>query len=359
MRVEPAAIVRDRLRRQRLVGRPFENIVEAVRFLGAVQGQEYAEAKWSLGERVAPASEADVDAALDAGAVLRTHVMRPTWHLVAAEDIRWLLELTALRVHRAVGSYYRTHELDEAAFDRGHEAIEAALRPGEPMIRAELYAELERAGMGEDRLRLAHVIMHAELEGLICSGPRRGKQHSYALLDDRVPPGSRLEPDEALAELAGRYFTSHGPATVNDFSWWSGLTVAQARRGIELVGGEVEAAEDRDGRTWYAPLEPAGRARVDGALLVPMYDESTIAYKDLRVVFATEPPRTGLLERPIVIGGRTVGSWKRVLAKGGVTVEATLFEPLDETGRERLEAAAERFGRFFGMPATVAAELAA
>ncbi len=200
--------------------------------------------------------------------------------------------------------------------------------------------------------------MHAEVEGLICSGPRRGKQHSYVLVDDRVPAAPRLEPDQALAELTRRYFTSHGPATVNDFSWWSGLTVAQARRGLELVGDELEAAEDRDGKTWYAPPEPAGRARVDGALLVPMYDESTIAYKDLRVVFATAPPRTGLLERPIVIGGRTVGSWKRTLTKSGVTVEATQFEPLDGAGRERLEAAAARFGRFFGVPASVAAKLA-
>jgi hypothetical protein len=358
VRLEPSAIVSDRLRRQRLVGRPFETVVEAVRSLGAVQGQEYEEAKWSVGERVAGASEADVDAALDSGVVLRTHVLRPTWHFVAAEDIRWLLELTAPRVHRAVGSYYRTHELDQAAFARGHEAIEAALRPGEPLIRPELYEELERAGLGEARLRLAHVIMHAELEGLVCSGPRRGKQHSYVLLDDRVPAAARLEPDEALAELTRRYFTSHGPATVNDFSWWSGLTVAQVRRGLELVGDELDAAEDGDGKTWYAPPEPAGRARVDGALLVSMYDESTIAYKDLRVVLAAEPPRTGLLERPIVIGGRTVGSWKRALTKGGVTVEATLFGPLDGVGRERLQTAAERFGRFFGLPATVTAGLA-
>jgi Winged helix DNA-binding domain len=354
VRLEPLAVVRDRLRRQRLVGRGFATVVEAVRFLGAVQGQEYAEAKWSVGERVAGATEADVDAALDSGAVLRTHVMRPTWHFVAAEDIRWLLELTAPRVHRAVGSYYRTRGLDAAEFARGHEAIEAALRPGEPLIRARLYEALERAGLGSDRLRLAHVLMHAELEGLICSGPRQGKQHTYALLSERVPGAPRLEHDEALAELTRRYFTSHGPATLNDFSWWSGLTVAQARRGLELVGGELARAEAADGTAWYAAPGPAGRARVDGALLVPTYDESTIAYKDLRVVLAAEPPRRGPFERPIVIGGLTVGSWKRMHSTGGVTVETRLFTPLDPEERERLEAAADRFGRFFGLPATVA-----
>jgi len=358
VRLEPAAIVRDRLRRQRLVGRPFDTPVDAVRFLGAVQGQEYEEAKWSLGERVANATEAEVDAALDSGALLRTHVMRPTWHLVAAEDIHWLLELTSPRVHTAVGYYYRSHELGEPEFARGHQAIEVALRPGEPLIRARLYEELVRAGLGSDRMRLALVIMHAELERLICSGPRQGKQHSYTLLSDRVPDRRRLEPDEALAELTRRYFNSHGPATINDFSWWSGLTMTQARRGLELVREELASGEDRDGRHWHSSPEPAGRARVDGALLVPMYDESTIAYRDLRVVFAAEPPRGGLLERPIVIGGRTVGSWKR--SKRGqtpFTIEATLFAPLDAAAGGRLEAAAERFGRFFGRPAAVTAEL--
>jgi Winged helix DNA-binding domain len=354
VRLQPLAVVRDRLRRQRLVGRGFETVVEAVRFLGAVQGQEYDEAKWSVGERVAAAGEADVDAALDSGAVLRTHVMRPTWHFVAAEDIRWLLELTAPRVHKAVGYYYRAHGLGDAEFARGHEVIEAALRPGEPLIRARLYDELERAGLGSDRLRLAHILLHAELEGLICSGPRQGKQHTYTLLSQRVPDTPRLEPEQALAELTRRYFVGHGPATVNDFAWWSGLTVAQVRRGLELVGGELARAERADGRAWYSAPEPPGRARVDGALLVPMYDESTIAYKDLRVVLADEPPRSGLLERPIVIGGRTVGSWRRTLHEGGVTVEATVFAPLDAAASARLEAAAERFGRFFGVRAALA-----
>jgi hypothetical protein len=284
--------------------------------------------------------------------------MRPTWHLVAPQDIRWLLELTAPRVHAATACYYRTHGLGERAFARGREAIELALRAGDPLIRSELYEALEQAGLGDDRLRLAHIIMHAELEGLICSGPRRGKQHTYVLLADRVPDAPRLDPDEALAQLTRRYYVGHGPATVADFSWWSGLTIAQVRRGLELVDGELASADAADGTTWYAAPEPAGRARVDRAQLIPMYDESTIAYKDLRVVLATPPPRRGLLERPIVIGGHTLGSWKRTLDKGAVTVHATVFERLAPEAEVSLAEATERLGRFLGLPATLAVEAA-
>jgi hypothetical protein len=342
---DPLAVVRRRLARQRLIGEPFEDVREAVRFLVAVQGQDYAEAKWCLAERLRETTDAELDAAFDAGEILRTHVLRPTWHLVLADDIRWLLELTAPRVHQALGPSYRRLGLSEADFARGHEAIEAALEPGEPLAKNEMVAVLERVGIEGERLRQHHVLMHAELEGLICSGPRRGKQKTHVLLAQRAPGARRLDREEALAELARRYFGGHAPATARDFSWWSGLTLAQARRAIELA----DLGAGADG--WYGLDGTEPDSAGPEALLVGMFDESVIAYRDLRFAFASRPKDLGPLIRPIVIRGRSVGTWRRVTEHGSVTVEASPFEPLSAGEGEALAAAVSRYGRFLGTQA--------
>jgi hypothetical protein len=339
-----------------LVGEPFADLAEALRFFCATQGQDYAGAKWSLGERLRGVTDAELDAAFDAGEILRTHVMRPTWHLVAPDDLPWLLELTAPRVHVALGYAYRRFDLDQRVFARGHEAIERALAPGESLLRDDLVAALEQAGVGGERLRQHHVLIHAELEGLICSGPRRGKQHTYALLAERAPNARRLERDEALAELARRYFSSHAPATIRDFSWWSGLTVAESRRAVDLAGGEIREAFTEAGTPWYEAGDAAEAAPLDEALLVGMFDESVIAYRDLRFAFDTRPADLAPLIRPIVIGGRTVGTWKRTIARGAVTVVATPFGRLAPAEIESLEAAAARLGAFLGLPTSVTIE---
>jgi DNA glycosylase AlkZ-like len=341
-------VTRRRLQNERLIGAPFERPEEVLQWLGAVQAQDYPGAKWGIGQRVKGCVDADVEQAYISGRILRTHVMRPTWHFVAAEDLRWLLELTAPRVHLALGSAYRRLGLSEADFARGHEAIEAALQAGEPLVKQEMVAVLERAGLEGERLRLHHVIMHAELEGLICSGPRRGRQQTHVLLADRAPDAKRLDRDEALPGLARRYFAGHAPATARDFAWWSGLTLVEARRAIELA--DLGAGDDG----WYGldGIEPDGAG--PKALLVGMFDESVIAYQDLRFAFAPPPDGLEPLIRPIVIDGRTVGTWRRVTERGSVTVEARPFEPLGAAEREALVDAASRFGGFLGTEARLA-----
>jgi hypothetical protein len=343
--VDPLAIVARRLRRQRLAGERFADLAEAIEFFCATQGQDYAEAKWSLGQRIDGVSDSDLDAAFDAGEFLRTHVMRPTWHLVSPRDIRWLLELTAPRVHKALGYAYRRFELDDEVFARGHEAIERALAPGEPLILDELVAALEGVGITGERLRHSHIVIHAELEALICSGPRRGKRHTYMRLADRAPEAVRLGRDEALAKLARRYFESHAPATVRDYAWWSGLTMAEARRGIELAG----LGPDDDG--WYGRDTDDPEGSEPHALLVGRFDESVIAYQDLRFAFADRPAGLDPLIRPVLLGGHTVGTWRRVSERGSVTVEVDPFEDLDPAP---LAAAVGRYGRFLGTEARLA-----
>lgn len=351
--------LRRRLAEQRLTGEPFDSVAEAVGCLGAMQAQEFAEVKWSLSERTRDRTDADVEAAFTRGEVIRTHVLRPTWHLVAKEDLRWLLRLTRPRVHALNRYMYRKLELDGKVLVRGHDVIAAALGEGEPLIRRELKERLAAAGIEADGLRLGYVLMHAELEALICSGPRRGKQQTYALVDRRVPASGRdgLAGDDALDELVLRYFRSHGPATVRDFCAWSSLTVTHTKRALERLGGELEREEGDDGATWHAAPESASplTERAARAFLVPMFDETIVAYRDLRVVLAHPQPRPGILDRAIVIGGRTHGSWKRTIRGRRVVVEAALFGELADSDARALDGAVARFGKFLGMEASLEA----
>lgn len=352
-------VVRRRLHAQRLATGQFATPADAVAWLGAIQAQEYAEAKWSIGQRVHGSTDADVEDGFARGDILRTHLLRPTWHFVARSDIGWMLELTAPRVHAANRYMYRKLELDEQLFERTDRVLYEALASGVPLTRPELAEVLATAGIEADGHRLGYTVMHAELEALICSGPRRGRQHTYALLDTRAPEAEEMCREQALAELTRRFFRSRGPATVKDFTTWSSLTVADAKAGLERVGAELECEVDRQGRAWYAAPAPGGALPGTGAFLVPTYDELVIGYKDLKVVLAQAPPREGLLVRPIVIDGLTVGSWKRKLTSTTALIEATLFKRLKRSETQALEAAVERFGRFNGLGAELRSEVVA
>src|SRR5687768_3402854 len=275
----------------RAVHRQPEDVVAS---LGAVQAQEYAPAKWGLGQRLGGrTTDADVERAFTEGRILRTHVMRPTWHFVAPADIRWLLMLTAPRVKAIMAPYDRRLELDDTLFAKSQRVFARALGGGTYLTRAELALELERAGIAAAGQRLAHIVMRAEQDALICSGPRRGKQFTYALLDERAPLAPRLGRDEALAELTRRYFTSHGPATFRDFAWWSGLTVRDAKAGVEMLGSAIDHRIANGLTCWFAGSVPVSRsAAAKTAHLLPIYDECFIAYKDRDPIVAAMMART-------------------------------------------------------------------
>lgn len=233
-------IAHRRLFNQQLTQPTFNNPADLVQWLGAVQAQDYAAAKWAVGQRLTGATDALIEQAVAAGAIIRTHILRPTWHFVAPADIRWLLALTAPRVNSLNAHYYRKLELDEAIFRQTNTVLEKALQGGKQLTRPELVAVLRQAGIeAEDLLRFGLIIMRAELDGVICSGARQGNQMTYALLEERVPPAPTLGREEALAEFARRYFTGHGPATLPDFVWWSGLTTTDARAGLKMAGAQL------------------------------------------------------------------------------------------------------------------------
>jgi hypothetical protein len=344
-------ITRIRLRNQRLSGGRFAKPEEVVSWLGAVQAQEYGPAKWALGLRMRRAADAAIEDAFSEGRILRTHVMRPTWHFVAPADIRWLLALTAPRVSAAIARYNHRLELDAAVFRRSQRAMHRALRGGRQLTRQEVKVVLQRAGVHADGVRLAFIVMQAELDAVICSGARRGKQFTYALMDDRVPVARRRSRDDSIAELARRYFTSHGPAQLHDFAGWSGLSVADARAGLEAVERDL-AQEKIDGRTYWFASSVRTLTASPTAYLLPLFDEYLIAYKDRRAALDpslwTQAASRDPFSAPIVVDGLVVGGWKRIQKGKRTTITLTPFAPLDKRYVAAITNAARAYTRFLG-----------
>jgi hypothetical protein len=341
-------LVRKRLTNHRLARAEMQTPAEVVRWLGAVQAQDYPAAKWALGLRARSITDADVDRAFDAGEILRTHILRPTWHFVTPADIRWMLALSAPRVHAVNRYHYRRFELDPKTLSRGRAVLERALR-GKNLTRAELQSVLLRAGIPTDSMRLAGLVMYAELEGVVVSGPRRGKQFTYALLDERARSARLLDRDESLGRLTRRYFSSHGPATLRDYAWWSGLTVREAKRGLEIVTGLSESTVD--GLTYRAlrASRPAARMTRPSGHLLPNFDEYLIAYKDRGAVGGGGGGRYGF-SHSVLLDGRLAGSWARNYTSDSVVVEASLYGRPTRAESRAIAGAAERFIRFVGVP---------
>ena len=355
-------IAHRRLYNQQLAQQRFEKPEDVVGWLGAVQSQDYAGAKWAVGQRVPGAVDEDLEKAFTEGAILRTHLLRPTWHFVLPTDIRWMLTATAPRVNALSAYYYRQHGLDDAVFARTNDLIARALEGGKQLTRPELMSALEQGGIDPGNgIRRSYIVIRAELDAVICSGARRGKQFTYALLDERAPKRRTLERDEAVAELVRRYFTSHGPATVQDLIWWSSLTVAEAKAGIEMVKSELEQ-EVIEGRTYWSssstPTVPPTKESSPVAYLLPNYDEY-ISYKDRSAMSddahggRMDPEKNIVFPHMIIMDGRMVGTWKRTLTKSAVVIETSLFRSLAMAEMDALEDAVERYGQFLGLAAVM------
>jgi Winged helix DNA-binding domain len=345
-----ADLLRRRLRTQHVTGASLTTPEQVVGWLGAVQAQDYAAARWALALRAKNVTETAVDDALASGAILRTHVLRPTWHFVVPDDIRWMLRLTAPRVNVAMAYFYRTHELDDRLVAKSHAVLRRVLHGGRQLTRRALASALEKARIIRSKdspLRVFGLLLRAELDALVCSGARVGSQFTYALLDDRVPPGRTLPGEEARAELVRRYFVSHGPATLRDFRWWSGLTAADARHGLEAVESQLDR-DVIDGKVFWRGPNTRPRAKTSmAAHLLPIYDECLLSYRDGREHVADHAHQGIFFYGPaIVMDGRIVGAWKRTLSGTSVVLEAVPFAPLGGRETSALTRAVRRYGRF-------------
>jgi len=334
-------ILTDRLRNQHLTGPRLPTPAAVVGWLGAVQAQDQIGARWAVAQRTTDTSDAAVRDALDAGTIVRTHVLRPTWHYVMAGDVRWMLELTAPRIRNAAAAYYRQAGLTPTVFAKCHAVVARALEGGRHLTRRDISAALARKGHAIAGQAVGHVMMQAELDALVCSGVSRGSEATYALFDEWVPPSPALAREEALARLAHRYFRSHGPALTADFTWWSGLTAGDAKAAIAMIAPQLEKRRI-DGLEYWHTGETAGRTPATAHLL-PNFDEYTVAYRDRRLLWSSERPSMEALANVIAINGRLIGVWTRAISGGRLTIETTLDRPLTAAERRLIEREARRY----------------
>ena len=353
----PAAVLAARrLTVQQIALHAFTTPREVVRWLGAVQAQDYAAARWALGVRLPDeaATDASIERAIAAGAVIRTHALRGTWQLVTPADVRWMLALVTPRLVARSATRHRQLGLDAATFRRSNGALEKALRDGNHLTRDELAAALRSVGISTAGQRLAHLLARAELDALICAGARRGKQSTYALLDHRAPnPPASFARDEALAELARCYFRSRGPATIGDFTWWSGLTASDSRDGLESVKSTL-VSDVVEGQTYWRTGEPHTTIPSTAAYLLPAFDEYLVAYQHRDAVLDPKHVKRlnaggGMLDPCVVLDGYVIGTWRRVFVRTTVAIEIDLFKTPTSRELRAILVAAERYGKFLGL----------
>jgi hypothetical protein len=341
-----------------LAGSRATTAADVVRDLGAVQAQDFHGSKWAIAQRAPGLTDADIDREFDDGHLIRTHVLRPTWHFVAPQDVRWMLALTGARIARTMGHYNDLFRLDAKVFRRSNDAMAAALEGGKHLTRPELAAAIERVGVPvTSTQKLTRLVMMGELDAVICSGPRRAKQLTYALFDERVPPTAPLDRDESLLKLILRYFATRGPATLHDFAWWSGLTVSDATRGVQMAGKELTRLTYDDRDHWF--VDGPVRRRAASAMLLPNYDEYFIGYKNRSAVGRRVGHSNAVIggdggvSHVAFVNGELVGKWKRLAQAKGALVDLTLECRLTAAERSRLGAAARKLATFLGAPVTM------
>jgi hypothetical protein len=323
---------------------------DAVRHLGAMQAQDYHAALWAVGLRTQGATRAQVEDAIQRGEIVRTWPMRGTLHLLAREDVRWMVALLAPRVQAAnAARIARDLGLDATTLARGRHVVEHALAAGTPVARSALYACMDAAGFASAHQRGLHLLNWLAHEGAICQGPRHGKQPTFVLMDAWVPPGAPLARDEALHRLALRYLQGHGPATTADLAWWSGLTQKDALRALELAGSALEK-ETHDGITWWWRADAPLPARSRAIHLLPAFDEYLIGYRDRAPVLDAAHARrvigiNGLVAATAIVQGRVAATWKRA---GDSDVALDPLRALADAEHEGIRRAARRWRRFLG-----------
>jgi len=345
-------IVQQRIINQQLAGTKFKSAKELVSWMGAMQAQDYAMSKWAVGVRLPNSTDDVIEKAINTGEIIRIHVMRPTWHLVSSDDVKWMIELTAPLLRKSMKGRHKALGLTDQIFKKSNSIIEKSLAKNRYMTRAELVSELTKNKIRPDNLQTIHIMFNAELNGTVCNGPMRGKQFTYALLDERVPKTKSFTKDQALAELSLRYFTSHGPATLQDFAWWSGLPSADAKRGFEIVKSKLMTTKIGD-QTYLFGDSTRNELAVQPIYLLPAYDEFMISYKDRSAslspkFFTNAITRNGIFKPIIVVNGQVVGTWSREIKKEKVALEAKFFRSLQKLKKTEMNIAFEPYKKFLG-----------
>ena len=309
---------------------------EIVRHLGAMQAQDYGMAKWAIGSRC-DATEKEIEDVINSGKIIRTHILRPTWHFVSADDIHWMLDVSGPQVKRIILSETKKYGYDEKEFERINSNIEKILAGNNHLTREEIIQELNiKKVSGEYYLSPVLIMMYAELSGLVCNGKMKGKQITYALLEEKVSkPQSKLTKEEGLAKLAKRYFESHGSATILDFSWWSGFPPTTVRLAINSIESELNSVEIDNQKYWFGTNFTEVDNFCESVHFLPAFDEILISYKTREVSILQEHQskaftNNGIFKSIILENGKVIGTWKRTLKKDHAKIETQFFNETED-----------------------------
>jgi hypothetical protein len=349
--IDSKQIAHIRLVNQRLTTSSFKKTEELVSWMGCIQAQDFASAKWAIANRIKGITDQQIEADFNAGKILRTHVLRPTWHFVCPEDIGWMLQLTAPHVKAMSKSMHRQLGIDETTLRKSKEVLTKALSAGKHLTRQQLLPFYTDANINTDDIRLGIILMDAELDGLICSGALQGKQFTYALLDERLTKTTPYDREIAIAELAKRYFSSHGPATIQDFAWWSGLNLADSKHGLEMNKHHLTHHIVNAQAYWFA-ADTTAIPIAKSVQLLPAFDEYTIAYKyrgDVLPTVYNKETGNGIFKPLIIADGEVAGIWKRSLTKTKVLIDLMPFKPIDKSSQLKLLAEAKRYSKFLNL----------
>jgi hypothetical protein len=348
-------IVRLRLAIQQIAGTQCKEPEEVVAALGAMQAQDYLGTLWAIGLRLPAATEAKIERAIADRKIIRTWPLRSTLHFVTAADVHWFLELLGPRIISTANFLNERLGLDSAELSRIRKTLVKALQGSQQLTRGEVYTTLERAKISMEGHRGRHILWRMGVERVICFGTRRGKQVTFTLLDEWVPPARKLDRDAALAEFVVRYFNGHGPATLDDFVWWSGLKVSDARAGLAMVSAQLESLTVNDRLYWMQPGTPRLGKRTPIVYLLPGFDEYLLGYRDRTAALdplhaqKIQPGSNGMFASTIVVNGKVTGTWRRVLAKKSVQIRTNLFRSLTDGETLGLEEAIKRYCAFLGV----------
>ncbi|WP_080903973.1 winged helix DNA-binding domain-containing protein [Parabacteroides sp. Marseille-P3160] len=331
-----------RLLSHQLIQPGFDKPKELVDWMGAIQAQDYTMAKWAVGIRLKAATDSLVEEAFNRGDFLRTHVLRPTWHFVSAADIRWMLKLSAQRIKASSFSRDRDLGITEDLYTHVNNLLEKILRDNNYLTREEIGNRLEKTGILVNSSRLVHFMMRAEVEAIVCSGPAKGKKQTYALLDERIPSAKDLGKEEALEKLARKYFQSHSPAGLQDFVWWSGLSVTEAREGIKLIEKELIKGFFPDPNLLMHQSFATEMNLTESIHLLPAFDEYLISYKDRTTVLDLEHhpkafTKNGSFFPVIAYNGKVIGRWNKAVRKKQTILAPTFFTDVSAIERAKIE----------------------
>ncbi len=324
-------LLRIRLYNQLLDGKKFKTPEEIVSYMGAMQSQSFEMAKWAIGIRLPGSTNLSIEEALNNGKIIRTHILRPTWHFVSAEDIHWMIDLSAPRLKNTFLTYGKMLRIENDILKKTIPLIETALLDNNHLTRQEISAYLNTKGLNLETNALSHLMRYAELDGLVCSGKFKGNRQSYCLLEELVPRQAVLCHEEALEKLARKFFTSHGPATLHDFIWWSGLKISDAKKALELIKDDF-ITEEINGRIFYFKNDIQIPDNTnDSLLLLPPFDEYVVSYKDRSEIVDDENygkvmTKNGLFSPTVMYNGRIVGSWKKIKNKDKTDIELSFFK---------------------------------